>query len=278
MPPSRASAMASRASVTVSIAADTIGISSVIVRVRRVTVDTSCGRTADSAGTSSTSSKARPSLPNLPSRSSSNSKSQLTLPRALDGTRRDRPQPTQRFLTTCAKKAVTPVAAVIGTVQRGLLPLQAPAQRANFHPLPGLAASTTGSNEATFAAQDAFAHLIAAGKLETTPRPVRPTRSANESGANTAVTVAAAASSTWHVPAPVHAPPQRTKRYPPFGSVERKTRAPLSQSTPHEAAQSTPATSLYTLPGPVIPTVRRTWSLTSRSQGEVCTPDLTEGP
>src|SRR5262249_47371287 len=53
---------------------ETIGISSTIVRVRRVAVETSFGRTADSAGSSSTSSKVRPSLPNLLSRSSSNSK------------------------------------------------------------------------------------------------------------------------------------------------------------------------------------------------------------
>ena len=50
MPPSRASAIASRASVTVSIAADTSGISSVMLRVIRVAVDTSLGRTRDSAG------------------------------------------------------------------------------------------------------------------------------------------------------------------------------------------------------------------------------------
>ncbi len=44
MPPSRASAIARRASVTVSIAADTSGIVSGIVRVRRVSVETSLGR------------------------------------------------------------------------------------------------------------------------------------------------------------------------------------------------------------------------------------------
>ena len=73
-PPSRASAIARRDSVTVSMAEETIGISSAIVGVSRVAVATSFGRTADSAGTSSTSSKARPSLPNFASRSSSNSK------------------------------------------------------------------------------------------------------------------------------------------------------------------------------------------------------------
>ena len=50
MPPSRASAIAMRASVTVSIAAETIGISSAIVRVSRVAVETSFGSTDDSAG------------------------------------------------------------------------------------------------------------------------------------------------------------------------------------------------------------------------------------
>ena len=60
-PPSRASAIAMRASVTVSIAAETIGTSSAIVRVSRVAVETSFGRTDDSAGTRRTSSKVSPS-------------------------------------------------------------------------------------------------------------------------------------------------------------------------------------------------------------------------
>ncbi len=61
--------MAMRASVTVSIAAETSGISSAIVRVRRLAVATSFGRTADSAGRSRTSSKVRPSFANLSCRS-----------------------------------------------------------------------------------------------------------------------------------------------------------------------------------------------------------------
>ncbi len=65
IPPSRASAIASRASVTVSIAAETIGIASSMLRVRRVRVETSFGRTCDSAGTSSTSSNVRPSFANF---------------------------------------------------------------------------------------------------------------------------------------------------------------------------------------------------------------------
>ena len=71
MPPSRASAIARRASVTVSIAAETIGIASSIVRVSRVRVETSFGRTRDSAGTSRTSSNVRPSLANFRSRATS---------------------------------------------------------------------------------------------------------------------------------------------------------------------------------------------------------------
>src|SRR5215210_818963 len=71
MPPSRASAIARRASVTVSIAAETIGISRAIVRVRRVAVRTSFGSTEDSAGTSRTSSNVRPSRPNFSSYESS---------------------------------------------------------------------------------------------------------------------------------------------------------------------------------------------------------------
>src|SRR5947208_1974486 len=71
MPPSRARAIARRASVTVSMAAETTGIASSIVRVRRVRVETSFGRTRDSAGTRSTSSNVRPSLANFRSRATS---------------------------------------------------------------------------------------------------------------------------------------------------------------------------------------------------------------
>src|SRR5438270_3525081 len=67
IPPSRASAIARRASVTVSIAAETIGIASSMRGVRRVAVETSFGSTCDSAGTSSTSSKVSPSRPNFSS-------------------------------------------------------------------------------------------------------------------------------------------------------------------------------------------------------------------
>src|SRR5579859_1381803 len=65
MPPSRANAIANLPSVTVSIAALTIGILRSIVRVKRVRVETSRGRTEEAAGTISTSSKVRPSLVNL---------------------------------------------------------------------------------------------------------------------------------------------------------------------------------------------------------------------
>ena len=57
MPPSCASAMARRASVTVSMAADTSGIFSSMARVSRVFRLTSRGRTVEWAGTSETSSK-----------------------------------------------------------------------------------------------------------------------------------------------------------------------------------------------------------------------------
>ena len=69
IPPSRASAIASRASVTVSMAAETIGISSRIPRVSCVAVETWFGSTADSAGTSSTSSNVSPSRANFRSSS-----------------------------------------------------------------------------------------------------------------------------------------------------------------------------------------------------------------
>ncbi len=59
--PSRASAMASGASVTVSIAAETMGILSLILREKRVSRETSRGNTSEKAGTSSTSSNVSPS-------------------------------------------------------------------------------------------------------------------------------------------------------------------------------------------------------------------------
>ena len=65
MPPWRAIAMASRASVTVSIAALTSGTASVMPRVNRVVVSTASGSTSDASGTSSTSSKVSPSVVNL---------------------------------------------------------------------------------------------------------------------------------------------------------------------------------------------------------------------
>ena len=67
IPPTRASAIASRASVTVSIAADTTGIASSSSRVSRVRVETSFGSTSDSAGIRETSSKERPSRANFSS-------------------------------------------------------------------------------------------------------------------------------------------------------------------------------------------------------------------
>ena len=71
IPPSRASAIASRASVTVSIAAETTGMLISIERVSRARVETSFGSTRDSAGTSRTSSKVSPSRANFRSSSSS---------------------------------------------------------------------------------------------------------------------------------------------------------------------------------------------------------------
>src|SRR5438876_2878764 len=63
IPPSRASAMASSASVTVSIAALTTGMLSVIPREKRVRVSTSRGWTAAKPGTRRTSSNVRASGP-----------------------------------------------------------------------------------------------------------------------------------------------------------------------------------------------------------------------
>ena len=52
--------------MTVSIAAETIGIWIVMPRVSWVAVETSFGRTRDSAGTSRTSSNVSPSFPEFP--------------------------------------------------------------------------------------------------------------------------------------------------------------------------------------------------------------------
>src|SRR5215208_1889865 len=67
IPPSRARAMARRASVTVSMAADTIGICSEMLEVSRAAVDTWEGKTCDRQGTRATSSNVNPSLTNLSS-------------------------------------------------------------------------------------------------------------------------------------------------------------------------------------------------------------------
>jgi hypothetical protein len=65
MPPARATAMASRPSVTVSIAAETTGTASSMRGVRRLRVSTDAGRTDDSPGSSRTSSNVSPSLANF---------------------------------------------------------------------------------------------------------------------------------------------------------------------------------------------------------------------
>ena len=62
MPPARAIAMAMSASVTVSMAAEISGMFREIVRVKRLTVETSLGCTAEYRGTRRTSSKVRPGL------------------------------------------------------------------------------------------------------------------------------------------------------------------------------------------------------------------------
>src|SRR6185312_3912678 len=67
--PSRASAIASRASVTVSIAAEAMGMFKMMSVVNLVAVRASPGSTYDSAGSSNTSSNVRPSLPNFQSQS-----------------------------------------------------------------------------------------------------------------------------------------------------------------------------------------------------------------
>ena len=67
MPPSRASAIAIRPSVTVSIGDEMSGMAREMRRVKRVDVDAWLGNTSDSAGTSSTSSNVRPSPRNFSS-------------------------------------------------------------------------------------------------------------------------------------------------------------------------------------------------------------------
>src|SRR6201987_5935774 len=128
MPPSRASAIASRASVTVSMAAETIGIARSIEGGMRARVETSFGRTCDSAGTRRTSSKVSPSRPNSRSSSSmrwtssalssaatcSVKKSRVT--RSVDNVLTGRSyRPRVRFLVATAGLLVLAGAAVAGT-------------------------------------------------------------------------------------------------------------------------------------------------------------------
>ena len=65
MPPCRAIAIASLASVTVSIAADTSGSCRLMLRDSRTEVSASLGITSVGPGSSSTSSKVRPRVANL---------------------------------------------------------------------------------------------------------------------------------------------------------------------------------------------------------------------
>jgi hypothetical protein len=62
IPPARAIAIASSASVTVSIAAETIGVWRVISLVNLLDTSTVLGRTSECAGISNTSSKVSPSI------------------------------------------------------------------------------------------------------------------------------------------------------------------------------------------------------------------------
>src|SRR5438552_1145784 len=108
-PPSRASAIAMRASVTVSIAAETTGTSSTIVRVNRVAVETAFGRTDDSAGTSRTSSKVSPSFANFAGRVDSDGSSPSFSTSISEWYRASRMRPNQAYASTgCSSVSTTP--------------------------------------------------------------------------------------------------------------------------------------------------------------------------
>ena len=102
----------------------------------------------------------------------------------------------------------------------------------------------------------------------TFPLPATATTSPNRSGAKSAATERAASSFTSQPSDPVHAPDQRTKRWPLAASGSSASMLPASQSVPHDAVQSTPGTSLSTEPRPAIATVNRICWETRRSHSE----------
>ena len=101
------------------------------------------------------------------------------------------------------------VAALIGTVQAFFEPRQAPLQDLSFHPFAGAAISRRGEYEGTLAEQRG-GQAMPAPELRTAPFPVTATVRRNVAGANSAESVAPAATVTLQPALPEHAPAQRT--------------------------------------------------------------------
>ena len=130
-----------------------------------------------------------------------------------------------------------------------------PLHPARRHPFAGVARRRRGVYDRAVRAHREAAH--AAPAPVTFPLPATATTSPSRSGAKRAATERAASSLTSQRSDPVHAPDQRTKRWPPPASGSSTTALPASQSVPHEAVQSTPGTSLPTEPRPAIASVSR---------------------
>ena len=87
------------------------------------------------------------------------------------------------------------------------------------------------------------------------PFPVFPSATGTRTGPNVADTATGAPSVTEHVSLPVQAPVQPTKRLPAAGSAVSAALEPWSHSVVHETVQSTPGTSLVTVPAPASATL-----------------------
>jgi hypothetical protein len=131
---------------------------------------------------------------------------------ALAAQGRGKPRPYRARTKTARALA----AADIGTLHVRLLPRQAPDHERNLQPFAGVAVRRTGTNDGKDAEQRGR-HVIPVRELRTVPRPPTFTESRKTSGAKSAETVEPGLVSTLQVPAPEHAPLQRTSFAPGRG-------------------------------------------------------------
>src|SRR4029079_3086234 len=125
---------------------------------------------------------------------------------------------------------------VMGTVHVAACPVHAPLHPARRHPFTGVARRRRGVYDRAVRTHREAAH--AAPAPVTFPLPATVTTSPNRSGAKRAATERAASSFTSQRSAPVHAPDQRTKRWPLAASGSSASMLPASQSVPHDPAPS----------------------------------------